>query len=185
MTRPVNVGRNAVLFLCLFSLLNLTVELPLHAFAMVSVDHPLRVAPAHVLESFPAGLAVNTFNANLFYTRSDLSLNGVPGFSGIAFYYNSALRRTNGGFGPGWSASFDIRVSTDAVGDATVRWGDGHEEAFERTSRGFAAARGIRAVLTAEGDGTYFLVTPEGNELRFLDSSHGKITSSLARSKGA
>ena len=132
--------------------------------------------------SAPNGLQVNTYTGNLFYQRGDLFIPAVGLPMDISFYYNSALRNDDQGYGYGWTFSYGMRyffINGDQD-SAVVEWPDGRRDVhvnlagqgeYQAISKGL-----FYGFVQVQNGGPFELRTKEGMSYYFEDALHRKIT---------
>lgn len=112
------------------------------------------------------GATVNTATGQYLRVERDFVLPsyGIP--FNHARYYSSGNTAT-GMFGPGWSSSYDIRITAAGNGAVRVRAEDGSEAVYQaQADGGYQAPAGIRAELSRDGTG-WKLVPPDKRVLAF------------------
>ena len=87
------------------------------------------------------------------YTDASIPGRGVP--LDLTRTYNSADATVPGPFGNGWTDSYNMSLSLDTLGNATVTEGDGSTVTFLNTASGFQAPTRVFATLVTNPDGTY------------------------------
>ena len=126
--------------------------------------------------SGPEGIRVNTYNGNMFFQRSDLSINAQGPDLGIRFSYNSGKTKLDHGYGYGWTFNYNILYETDS-NNIIIRRGDGRKDVFTFTGIGYQAPIGIFDTLVEYQSGKYRLTTKGQTNLYFDDSTHKRLTS--------
>ena len=98
---------------------------------------------------------VNARTGEFWHTYTDASIpgRGVP--LDLTRTYNSADATVPGPFGDGWTDSYNMSLSLDTLGNATVTEGDGSTVTFLNTASGFQAPTRVFATLVTNPDGTY------------------------------
>jgi RHS repeat-associated protein len=137
--------------------------------------------PAEKPVTISAGCPVNCATGVFWHQWGDLHVpgRGVP----LDFQrtYNSAAAGTDGPLGFGWTDSYNMSVSFDQSGDATVHQEDGSTVTFSPDgSGGYVAAPRVLARLVHNGDGTYTF-TRNADFVHFNFSSAGLLMSEVDR----
>ncbi|MGD0222420.1 MAG: SBBP repeat-containing protein [Terriglobia bacterium] len=117
---------------------------------------------------------VSTGNGNYYYQHTDFT---IPG-RGLPLLFQrtyNALDNYAGPLGANWTHCLNIILSQTAAGVATIRWGDGHGEAFTLTGGVYVPQPGVFSTLVANPDGTFLLT--QKNQTRYLFSATGSLTS--------
>ena len=116
---------------------------------------------------------INTGNGNYFYQHADFAIpgRGIP----LTFErsYNS-IDNFAGPLGANWNHAYDVLLGQTAAGVATIRWGDGHGEAYTLTSGVYVPQAGVYNTLVANADQTFTLTLK--NQTQYLFSPVGKLT---------
>lgn len=109
-------------------------------------------------------LGVNTANGNKLTTISIVGWKARGGLSVDFTLYHNSLSTTSGELGPKWSHSYDISLSFDSTGNATVTWGDGKSYTFTKNINGtYSPPAGIYETLVANGSPiTSYTLTTHG-----------------------
>jgi len=120
---------------------------------------------------------VNTALGNYTSEHSDLK---IPG-KGMPFEFRrgyNSLDPYNGPLGYGWTHSYNIVVNeyTDA---ATVKWGDGHQDVYNKQGDGsfVPSLPGIYDTLVKNGDSTWTLTRKDQSQ--YLFNATGKLTATI------
>lgn len=122
----------------------------------------------------PNDIWVNSYNGDLFYQRTDLSVPNRGMDLAAVFYYNSSYNTKNYGYGNGWSLGYEMRYIEDSLG-IIIEQGDGRQDLYTRYGNNFEAPAGVFSTLTMEGNG-YKLTEKDGSYYRFTDLVSKKVT---------
>ena len=119
-------------------------------------------------------LPVNCASGNFTHTFTDLAVRGRGLALDLNRSYNSLAASTEGMFGYGWTSSYEMGLSFDASGNATVHQEEGAQATFYANgSGGFIAPLNVLGSLVKNSDGTYTL-TRRGRQ-QFVFSSSGQL----------
>ena len=119
---------------------------------------------------------VDCATGNFTHTFADVSVpgRGLPLL--LSRTYNSLAASAKGLFGYGWTSSYEMSLSLNTFGDATVHQEDGAQATFmSNGSGGFTAPAKVLGSLVKNADGTYTL-TRRGRQ-KFTFSSAGVLQS--------
>ena len=96
---------------------------------------------------FTAGCAAQTYNGNLYCSRTDLVLNskGLP--LEVRFSYNSQLRLLDTPYGKGWQFSYGLNYFVHTNGDISILRGDGRLDTFTESGGTYTPPAGITDTL--------------------------------------
>lgn len=128
----------------------------------------------------PNGLWVNSYNGVLFFGQTDMETHNSAMPMQFTFYYNSSARKTDYGYGLGFSLGYEMRYQVEEGGDVTIETGDGRTDTFKRFGDVFEAPAGVFSTLTQE-EGIYVLTQKTGERYEFADATHGKLTAIIDR----
>jgi YD repeat-containing protein len=151
----------------------------------------------------PMGVQVNTYNGNLFYQRTDLSLPCPLNLS-IGVRYNSLRSSAISPLGfPGWQFVYDISYREYQIVETwfetvcwwnqgvhecgqiehrlvrnfvAIQWGEGGEVHYEVMAGAFVTPTGHRNTLTRPAPGKYVLTTWNKYVYYFDSERHRRIT---------
>jgi len=122
---------------------------------------------------------VNCQTFEFWHTFVDLSIpgRGVP----IRFTrtYSSFAASKNGPFGYGWTHSYNLSLTLDSFGNATVTQENGSTISFASTPSGYQAPARILASLAKNSDGTFTLT--RNNQQHFIFSATGQLVKEADR----
>jgi RHS repeat-associated protein len=124
----------------------------------------------------PSGLQVNSYTGSLFYQRTDLFVPGRGLSMDISFTYNSSERTMDWGYGFGWTFNYN-RFYTFNDSSVTFYNSDGRKDQFKIDGSNYKAPVGIFDIVTKSAAGKYKLVTKDGTQYFFDDTTHKKLTS--------
>lgn len=156
--------------LCEFLIVSLVVS-PVWA----NTPPTLPISSVQVNVSGPMGLQINSFNGNLYYSRSELTIPGRGLSLAIDLAYNSAQSNLDGGFGFGWQFSYNIFY--EQLGDdLLVSRGDGRVDLYLRDGGQFLRPLGVRDTLETFGSNGYVLTSPDGIKTFFESPAHRHVT---------
>jgi len=117
---------------------------------------------------------INTANGNYYNQRVDFTIpsRGAP----LLFErtYNS-LSAYAGPLGASWTHSYNVFLTQDATGNATITWGDGRSEQFTAIAGAFSPQPGVFSTLLKNADDSFLLTTKD--QRRYLFSASGQLTS--------
>lgn len=128
----------------------------------------------------PNGLWVNSYNGVLFFAQTDMETHNSAMPMQLTFYYNSSAKKTDYGYGLGFSLGYEMRYQVEEGGDVTIETGDGRTDTYKRFGDMFEAPAGVFSTLTQE-DGIYVLTQKTGERYEFADATHGKLTAIVDR----
>jgi len=124
--------------------------------------------------------AVDTASGNYCPSYTDMSIpgRGIP----LAFTrtYNSAASGQNGPLGFGWTHNYNMSLSFDPGGDATVHQEDGSTLPFIVTTLGYQApTRAMGTLIKNTTDGTFMLTRKDLSQYQF--TAAGQLIKELDR----
>jgi RHS repeat-associated protein len=127
------------------------------------------------------GQPVNCATGVFWHTFEDVSVpgDGVP----LAFTrtYTSSAAATDGPLGFGWTDNYNMSLSIDPAGDATITDENGATVTFASNgSGGFVAPSRVLATLNANPDGTY-TYTRFADQVQRIFSSSGQLMKEVDR----
>lgn len=128
----------------------------------------------------PNGLWVNSYNGVLFFAQTDMETHNSAMPMQLTFYYNSSAKKTDYGYGLGFSLGYEMRYQVEEGGDVTIETGDGRTDTYKRFGDMFEAPAGVFSTLTQE-DGIYVLTQKTGERYEFADATHSKLTAIVDR----
>ena len=128
----------------------------------------------------PNGLWVNSYNGVLFFGQTDMETHNSAMPMQLTFYYNSSAKKTDYGYGLGFSLGYEMRYQVEEGGDVTVETGDGRTDTYKRFGDVFEAPAGVFSTLSQE-EGIYVLTQKTGERYEFADATHGKLTAIVDR----
>jgi RHS repeat-associated protein len=121
-------------------------------------------------------LPVNCATGNFTHTFTDLAIPGRAVPLSLTRTYNSLMASTKGIFGYGWTSSYEMSLSFNALGDATVHQEDGSQGTFLSDGKGgLVPPARVLGTLVKNPDGTY-LLTRRGQQ-KFTFSATGQLLS--------
>jgi RHS repeat-associated protein len=122
---------------------------------------------------------VNCATGEFWHTFTDLTVpgRGVP--LSFSRSYTSANANTNGRLGFGWTDSYNLGLSLDGQGNATIREENSSQIAFALVNGVFQPAPRVLASLVHNGDGTYTFTRRDQTQSVF--DSAGRLTKQLDR----
>ena len=135
----------------------------------------LPTASVQVNVSGPMGLQVNSFNGNLYYSRSELTIPGRGLSLAIDLAYNSAQSNLDHGFGFGWQFGYNIFYET-LGNDLLISRGDGRVDHYIRDGSTFLPPLRVRDTLETIGSNGYVLTSPDGLKTFFESPAHRHVT---------
>jgi RHS repeat-associated protein len=121
------------------------------------------------------GDPVNCASGNFTQTTTDLEVpgNGLP--LDLARTYNSLAASSEGKFGYGWTSSYEMALSFDSSGDATLTGLGGAQTTFMNLGDGTLSPPGnVFLTLVQNSNSSYTLTQPDGDTDTF--SSSGQLT---------
>lgn len=127
-----------------------------------------------------SGAPVNCATGTFWHTFTDASIPGLGVSLDFTRTYSSATAGTNGPLGFGWTDSYNMSLSFDAFGNATITQEDGSTVTFAASGGGYVAAPRVLATFAANGDGTYTF-TRDSNHVRYVFNSAGQLVRELDR----
>jgi RHS repeat-associated protein len=113
---------------------------------------------------------VSTGNGNYFYQHTDFV---IPG-RGVSLLFQRAyntLDNYSGPLGTNWTHNYNLVLTITAT-MATIKWGDGHGEAFTLSGTTYKPQAGVFSTLVQNQDGSFTLT--QKNQTRYNFSSAGK-----------
>jgi RHS repeat-associated protein len=128
-----------------------------------------------------AGDPVNCATGTFWHTFTDVSVPGNGAALDLTRTYSSANAATDGPFGYGWTDSYNMSLTFDGSGDATVTGPDGSPVTFfPNGSGGYVAPPHVLATFGANGDGTY-TYSPYSNHIQYIFNPSGQLVSEVDR----
>jgi RHS repeat-associated protein len=129
----------------------------------------------------PVARPVNCATGDFWHTFTDLTIpgRGVP----LAFVrnYSAAMSNLDGPLGYGWTDNYNMNLTFDASGNATVEEENGSLVTFNPNGTGgFTAPSRVLAALQHNPDGTYTF-TRNQQQIRYTFSSTGALQSETDR----
>jgi len=126
-------------------------------------------------------LPVNCATGDFYHSFDDL---GVPG-RGVPLdftrNYSAVMATSNGPLGFGWTDNYNMSLSLDSTGNATVTQENGSQVTFAPDgSGGFTAPSAVLATLALNADGTYTFKR-FSDSIAFNLSSSGQLLSEVDR----
>jgi len=121
------------------------------------------------------GMEFNTYNANLFYERTDFHIPSAGLNLDLSFYYNSINDTINAGYGYGWTGNYNVHYEEDDDGNIEIHRGDGRKEKYAFDGTIYTAETGTFDTLYFSNN-TLFVASKYGRVCEFGDSFHKKIT---------
>lgn len=123
----------------------------------------------------PEGVEINSYTGNLYYERVDYSLPGKGLDLAMVFYYNSAQKNEDVGYGLGWTFEYGIRYAVEAD-TFSLTWNNGREDDFILDNSTYSAPVGVFDTLSQYQPGKYCLRKTDGMRYYFDDSTHKQLT---------
>jgi RHS repeat-associated protein len=124
---------------------------------------------------------VNCATGAFWHSFTDFSIPGRGVALDLTRTYNSVLAGVEGPFGFGWTDSYNMSLSTDSSGDATITQEDGSTVSFlNNGSGGFTSPPWVLASLVLNSDGSYTF-TREASSIAYNFSSSGQLLSEVDR----
>ena len=123
-----------------------------------------------------ANVPVNCFDGEFWHTFKDLSVSGRGLPLDFTRTYSTLLASdgTKGPLGPGWTDSYNMSLTTDAAGDATVTEESGSSVTFTPASGGgYTAPSFVTASLVKNADGTFTF--SRKNQTHYIFSTSGQL----------
>ncbi len=157
--------------LCAFLAINLTMGPVLAQLIPV-----LPIQGVQINVPGPMETQVNTFNGNLYYSRTDLTIPGRGLPLEIKLAYNSGQMNIDNGFGSGWDFSYDLHYSQDG-NDIIIKRGDGREDKYIRSGDAFIKPLGISDTLEEYVPNQFRVTSPDGIQTFFDSQDHKHVTS--------
>ena len=127
-----------------------------------------------------SGAPVNCGTGTLFHTLTDASIPGLGVPLIFTRTYSAAAAAADGPFGFGWTDSYNMGLSFDVAGDATVAQEDGSTVTFDRVGSAYVAPPRVLATFVANGDGTYTLTRYRTN-VQYVFNSNGQLIREVDR----
>ncbi len=126
---------------------------------------------------FTAGCSAQTYNGNLYCSRTDIALNskGLP--LEVRFSYNSQLRLLDTPYGKGWQFSYGLNYFVHSNGDISILRGDGRLDTFTESGGTYTPPAGITDTLEEYLPGQFRLSTKRGIRFYFDNATHKTLTS--------
>lgn len=95
-----------------------------------TVDSLMAQTPIRPKIACPGGIMINSYNGQLFFNRTDISIPNHDDFPLEAvFYYNSSNNDVDYGFGKGWSLGYGYRYEIEEDGIVIID-GDGRRDKY-------------------------------------------------------
>ena len=121
---------------------------------------------------------VNCGTGDFWHTFTDVSIPGRGASLELARTYDAARAQTDGPFGFGWTDSYDMFLTLDGSGNATITQEDGSTVSFASNGGGgFTAPPRVLATLMQNPDGSYAFVRDHQGEITYTFDSAGRLTS--------
>lgn len=123
---------------------------------------------------------IHTPTGNFTATYRDLRIAGKGFAVDLKRTYNSQDNTRTGGFGHGWTHTYEQALCFHENGNITALIEDGRRQKFTRNSNGtYASPSGVREKLVKNADNTYSYIYPDGGKRCF--SQLGILTSLVDR----
>jgi len=126
------------------------------------------------------GQPVNTATGVFWHIFTDAQVPGLGIPLDFTRTYSSADASLSGPLGYGWTDSYEMRLTFDGTGNASIAQEDGAVASFLLRAGSYQAAPGVLATLVKNGDGTYTFKRNSTNE-QFVFNSAGKLVSEIDR----
>jgi RHS repeat-associated protein len=168
----------AISILCILSILLSNVTYPIMSVAAeasdVSVARSNHGTQVKVL--CPSNIRVNTWNGNLFYPFSIMTIpsRGIP--IEIFMSYNSGWRNFTTKYGYGWQLSCNMFYMRDENGDIVIAKEDGRSDRFTNINGTFLSPADVYDSLREYEPGKYLLRNKYGIEFYFDNPIHKRLT---------
>jgi len=126
---------------------------------------------------FTPFIQVNTYNANLYHSRTEEVIPGRGLPIELSLAYNTQLRLMDTPYGAGWTFSYNISLFSHSNGDISVLWGDGRIDRFGVSGSTFTAPPGNFDTLVENpvSSGIYLITQKRGMKF-FFDNPNQQIT---------
>jgi RHS repeat-associated protein len=126
------------------------------------------------------GQPVNTATGVLWHTFTDAQVPGLGIPLDFTRTYTSSGATVAGPLGYGWTDSYEMHLSFDAKGNASIAQEDSAVVSFAAKAGIYQAAPGVLATLVKNVDGTYTFKRNSTNE-QFVFNASGKLVSEIDR----
>jgi RHS repeat-associated protein len=126
------------------------------------------------------GAPVNTATGAFWHIFTDAQIPGLGIPLDFTRTYSSADATLSGPLGYGWTDSYEMRLTFDGTGNASIAQEDGAVASFLLKAGSYQAAPGVLATLVKNGDGTYTFKRNSTNE-QFVFNGSGKLVSEIDR----
>src|SRR5690606_11920020 len=123
----------------------------------------------------PMGLEVNSYSGSLFYTRTDLYMPGKGLPLDFTFSYSNSYRRTDFGFGLGFTMPYNLHYYQDSIFTVVIR-ADGRKDKYRQDGQSYIPPTGYFDRLEKYETDKFRLVTKDGTTYEFAEPSHKKLT---------
>jgi RHS repeat-associated protein len=117
---------------------------------------------------------ISTGNGNYFYQHTDFIVPGLGLPLTFTRTYN-ARDSYSGPLGANWTHNYNVILRQSSDGGVSIRWGDGHSEAFSLSSGIYFPQPGVFSILRENLDGSFLLTKKD--QMQYAFSSVGKLTS--------
>ena len=121
------------------------------------------------------GVEINTYNANLFYERTDFQIPSAGLSLDFSWFYNSMRDTINTGYGSGWNLKCNVFYEEEDNGNVKIQRGDGRTELYSLNNQIFESTTGTFDTCYFD-NGTLFVGSKYGRMCEFSDPVHKKIT---------
>ena len=123
---------------------------------------------------------INCASGDFWHTFTDASIPGLGPALAFTRTYSSSAASTNGPLGYGWTDSYNMSLSFDTSGNATVTQEDGSTVPFRLNSGSYVSPPWVLASLVATSGGTYTF-TRDSTNVAYVFNSSGQLISETDR----
>jgi RHS repeat-associated protein len=136
--------------------------------------------PSELPTGCSCGDPVDTATGEFWRTFTDVAVPGLGVRLNFTRTYDSAGASTSASLGHGWTDSYNMHLSFDASGNATVGQENGTRVLFHKTAPNYVAATGVLASLVASTGGTYTFTRDATND-RYVFNGSGRLIREVDR----
>ncbi len=129
------------------------------------------------------GSPVNCVTGEFWHAFTDLTIPGKGLPIDLTRTYSSLAASDLGPLGYGWTDSYNMSLSFDAAGDATIEEENGASITASYTGSGYQFPTYVPDTFVQNSDGTYTLARKDGSQYVF--SSSGQLTTEVDRNGNA
>jgi len=123
----------------------------------------------------PYGVEVNSYNGNLFYQQTLISLPAIGMSIDFSLSYNSQQANEDKGFGNGWASNYNMHYDTKPDGSIQLNRSDGQQHLFQFDGTAFLPPAGTFETLEQYQSGQYRLTLRDGT-MQWTNNHLSKIT---------